>query len=103
MRLNDIPAAQRRELLTQEALALRLDLCPRQVRNLTELGMPRLNDRAIGARFGAYPWPLALHWYVAFKVREASIRTNAATARRGTRARRPWNRVSLPPEPGAPT
>lgn len=67
-RWKDVPASQRRELLTQEELCTRLDLCARQVRNLTRDGLPRLSDGPIRTRYGRYPWPLALHWYVAYKV-----------------------------------
>ena len=101
MRINDIPPQQRREMLNQEELARRLDLCTRQVRNLTEQGMPRVEEQTIGSRFGSYPWPLVLHWYVGFKVREAAIRSAAADARRSAPRRRRPTPFSLPCIPGA--
>lgn len=51
------------ELLTQKALAGRLALTTRQVRNLHDEGLPREES-------GQYPWPEARDWYIEFKQHE---------------------------------
>lgn len=59
--------APRDEILSQKQLAARLDLDPRQVRNLVKRGMPATYLRETGSERG-YPWPACFHWYVQFKV-----------------------------------
>ncbi len=58
---------KRDEVLAQKELAARLDLDPRQIRNLEKKGMPRTYLREEGEERG-YPWPACLHWYVRFKI-----------------------------------
>jgi phage terminase Nu1 subunit (DNA packaging protein) len=58
---------KRDEVLAQKELAARLDLDPRQIRNLEKKGLPRTYFREEGEERG-YPWPACLHWYVAFKI-----------------------------------
>lgn len=58
---------KRDEVLAQKELAARLDLDPRQIRNLEKKGMPRTYLREDGEERG-YPWPACLHWYVRFKI-----------------------------------
>ncbi len=58
---------KRDEVLAQKELAARLDLDPRQIRNLEKKGMPRTYLRDEGEERG-YPWPACLHWYVRFKI-----------------------------------
>ena len=79
------PAAN--EYLSQEELCHRLGLCPRQVRNLTGRGMPREQPSGGRDRFGRYPWPRALAWYLDYKSREAAAQ-RARRAPRGPNARR---------------
>lgn len=62
------------EILTQNEVARRLRLCARQVRNLTDAGMPRVKEKAIGGRFGGYPWPAVRLWYLEFRRRSAAVR-----------------------------
>lgn len=58
---------KRDEVLSQKQLAARLDLDPRQIRNLSKRGMPTRYLTESGAERG-YPWPACFHWYVAFKL-----------------------------------
>lgn len=58
---------KRDEVLAQKELAARLDLDPRQIRNLSKRGMPTTYLGESGEERG-YPWPACLHWYVAFKI-----------------------------------
>ncbi len=60
-------AVKRDEVLAQKELAARLDLDPRQIRNLSKRGMPTTYLGESGMERG-YPWPACLHWYVRFKV-----------------------------------
>lgn len=60
-------AVKRDEVLAQKELAARLDLDPRQIRNLVKRGMPTSYLGESGMERG-YPWPACLHWYVRFKV-----------------------------------
>lgn len=54
-----------RERLTQKELAARLDLDPRQIRNLDKKpGFPTVWEEDEKR----YPWPEVLHWYVRFKL-----------------------------------
>lgn len=55
------------ELLTQKALAEKLAITPRQIRNLHDQGIPRQKS-------GKYPWPEARDWYIEFKQREHARR-----------------------------
>lgn len=58
---------KRDEILNQKELAARLDLDPRQIRNLTKRGMPTTYLGESGEERG-YAWPACLHWYLRFKV-----------------------------------
>ncbi len=58
---------KRDEVLNQKELAARLDLDPRQIRNLSKRGMPTTYLGETGEERG-YPWPACLHWYLRFKV-----------------------------------
>lgn len=58
---------KRDEVLSQKELAARLDLDPRQIRNLSKRGMPTTYLGETGEERG-YPWPACLHWYLRFKV-----------------------------------
>lgn len=70
---------RRDEILNQKQLAARLDLDPRQVRNLSKKGMPTTYLRETGTERG-YPWPACMHWYVQFKI-EAETAKFSAPAR----------------------
>ena len=60
-----------REKLTQKALAERLDLDVRQIRNLEKKpGFPVTWKRDEKT----YPWPEVLHWYLAFKADAANAK-----------------------------
>lgn len=67
-----MPASTDEELLSQADLCHRLGLSPRQVGNLTRRGLPREQPSGGRDRFGRYPWPRALAWYLDYKVREAA-------------------------------
>lgn len=56
------------EELTQKEAARRLALTPRQLRNLADHGVPRLES-------GLYPWPDTQKWYVEFKKEEERRRS----------------------------
>lgn len=58
---------KRDEILNQKELAARLDLDPRQIRNLSKRGMPTTYLGESGEERG-YAWPACLHWYLRFKV-----------------------------------
>ncbi|NUO63467.1 MAG: hypothetical protein HOQ34_07850 [Gemmatimonadaceae bacterium] len=55
------------ESLNQQDFAAAIGLSTRQIRNLEEAGCP---VRVKGDR-KTYPWPKALHWYIAYKVERA--------------------------------
>lgn len=59
--------APRDEVLTQKQLAARLDLDPRQIRNLVKRGMRTTYLGEAGEERG-YAWPYCLHWYVDYKI-----------------------------------
>jgi hypothetical protein len=60
-----------RETLTQKALAERLDLDVRQIRNLEKKpGFPVAWKRDEKT----YPWPEVLHWYLNFKAESANAK-----------------------------
>jgi len=61
-------AAERTEALSQKELADRLNVSPRQVRNLTNEGV--ISRR----RDGSYPWPKAHQEWIAFKMTERERR-----------------------------
>lgn len=82
-----MPATDTRERLSQQQLCERLDLSERQVRNLLAAGLPRLPASGGRDRFGEYPWPRVLHWYVAFKIREFQTRALRYAERRERTAR----------------
>jgi phage terminase Nu1 subunit (DNA packaging protein) len=69
----------RDEVLNQKQLAARLDLDPRQIRNLTKQGMPTTYLRESGTERG-YVWPACFHWYLRFKL-EAETAKFSAPAR----------------------
>lgn len=58
-------------MLSQEELGARLRLSERQIRILTSRGMPREAPKGGRDRFGRYPWPACLFWYLEHKGREA--------------------------------
>jgi hypothetical protein len=56
------------EHVNQRELAARLGLTTRQVRNLANDGLPR----NIAQGVASYPWPEALNWYIARRIKQAA-------------------------------
>jgi hypothetical protein len=61
---DELLLGESRETVTQAELAERLGITDRAVRNLHELGIPRVGTR--------YPWPAACKWWDAYCMRQGN-------------------------------